>query len=246
MIPKIIHYCWLGPNKKTDLILKCIDSWHRQMPEFEIKEWNESNFDLSHHKFMAQAYDSGKYAFASDQLRYIVLKEYGGIFLDCDVEALKNFTPLLSNEIFFGIEGHVGKKFTVSPGLIIGSTPNNNLINKMVNEYERLDFIKHNGSLNTYLTSPALLTQQLKRLNFNDDNVEQLLGDNIHIYPTSFFDPIDHTTIKLKISSDFNNAFAVHWGAGSWLTKSAKYRRVLSILLRRLFGNKIINYIRRK
>lgn len=107
MIPKIIHYCWLGPNKKTDLILKCIDSWHRQMPEFEIKEWNESNFDLSHHKFMAQAYDSGKYAFASDPLFVIVCSSDS-------IEWCKHNEKKLSldfnkdNVIF--VDGHGGKE----------------------------------------------------------------------------------------------------------------------------------------
>ena len=96
-IPKIIHYCWFGKNEKPDIVIKCIDSWKKILNEYEIIEWNEKNFKIDSNKFVKQAYDSKKFAFVSDYVRVYALYNYGGIYLDTDVEVFKSLDELNSN-----------------------------------------------------------------------------------------------------------------------------------------------------
>ena len=246
MIPKIIHYCWLGNNPKSKLIEKCIASWREKLPDYKIVEWSESNFDINNHAFMSEAYKIGKFAFSSDQLRYLVLSKYGGIFLDCDVGVLRSMDSLLDNELFLGLEEHVGNKFVVNPGLVIGCEPNNWLINKMVAKYESCRFLDEFNNPNMSLSSPFLLTTELLKYGYQNNNVEQDLEGKIKIYPTSFFDPIDHKSFRQNLKGNWREAYTIHWGAGSWLGRNAKYRRYFSLIVRKIFGNRIIDIIRRK
>ena len=104
MIPKAIHYCWFGGGKKPKLAKKCIESWKRFCPDYEIKEWNEDNFDFTVMPFMAEAYKAKKYAFVSDVARLLVLEKYGGIYFDTDVELIKDISPLINDDGFIGFE----------------------------------------------------------------------------------------------------------------------------------------------
>ena len=104
MIPKIIHFCWFGNNPKTELAEKCIASWKKFLPDYELKEWNESNFDIDQHPFTREAYQAKKYAFVTDYVRLFVLKEYGGIYMDTDVEVIKNLDCFLQHNAFSGFE----------------------------------------------------------------------------------------------------------------------------------------------
>ena len=104
MIPKIIHYCWLGRGEKPELAKKCIASWKKFCPDFEIREWNEDNCDYLAVPFMAEAYAARKYAFVSDVMRLVVLEQYGGVYFDTDVEVIRDITPLLADEGFIGFE----------------------------------------------------------------------------------------------------------------------------------------------
>ena len=104
MIPKKIHYCWVGGNSKPPLVKKCIQSWKKYCPDYEIIEWNESNYDISKNIYMKQAYEAKKWAFVTDYMRLDIIYEHGGIYLDTDVELIKNIDDLLSNEAFAGIE----------------------------------------------------------------------------------------------------------------------------------------------
>lgn len=235
----------MGRKEKPDLIKKCISSWHTILPEFDIREWNEDNFNVKEYPFIAEAYQSKMYAFASDHLRYVVLKRHGGIFLDCDVELLKDISPLLEQKCFFAIESHVGDIFDVNPGLIIGCEPQNDIISEMLGLYDSMHFLNEKGKPNLTLTSPTLLTKVLTNYGYQNKNEEQFLNGYIRIYPSKMFDPIDHSKILEKSNIDFTEAYGVHWGAGSWLPKSSKYRRILSIILRRIFGNKVIDFIKK-
>ena len=104
MIPKIIHYCWFGRGEKPELAKKCIASWKKSCPDFEIREWNEDNCDYLSIPFMAEAYAVKKYAFVSDVMRLIVLEQYGGVYFDTDVEVVRDISPLLDDEGFIGFE----------------------------------------------------------------------------------------------------------------------------------------------
>ena len=104
MIPKVIHYCWFGRNKKTKLAQKCFESWKRYCPEYEIIEWNEDNFDVGQHPYLQWCYEHKKWAFLSDYARLLILLEHGGIYLDTDVEVIRPLDDLLAFEAFFGFE----------------------------------------------------------------------------------------------------------------------------------------------
>ena len=105
MIPKIIHYCWFGRGEKTPSMLKCIESWKRFCPDYEIKEWNEDNFDVECIPFVKAAYDAKKWAFVSDYARLRIIWEKGGIYLDTDVELLKSLDDLLVLDAYMGFQG---------------------------------------------------------------------------------------------------------------------------------------------
>ena len=104
MIPKVIHYCWFGKNPEPDDVKQCIASWHKYLPDYEIKRWDESNYDVHKNQYMSDAYKEKKWAFVSDYCRIDVIYQYGGIYLDTDVEVIKSFDPLLSEEMFCGFE----------------------------------------------------------------------------------------------------------------------------------------------
>lgn len=246
MIPKIIHYCWFGPNKKPEIVKRCIDSWKKFMPDYEIKEWNETNVPIEEHKFMRDAYKLKKWAFVSDYARYWVLQQYGGFFLDTDVEVLKSFDVFVSNKLMFGFAKHVKKNVLfVNPGLVIGVERGNNVIGEIIKRYNNVNFITEDGTANTRLSSPRMLTKFLletKSLRIKDEL--QHLEGNITIYPTCYFDPINPRKLfgnKLELS---NETYAIHHGTASWVPKSQKRRMIMSIVLREIFGDSLIDKIR--
>ena len=119
-IPKIIHYCWFGNNPKPEIVYKCIESWKKYFPDYEIVEWNEKNYDVNKELYMQEAYSCKKWAFVSDYARFDVLYQYGGIYFDTDVEVLKKFPQeILCNQAFTGIESTK----IISPGLVFGCAP---------------------------------------------------------------------------------------------------------------------------
>ena len=128
MIPKIIHYCWFGHNKKSKLIKRCIKSWEKYCPDYKIIEWNEDNFDINICPYVKEAYDEGKWAFVSDYVRFYVLKKYGGIYVDTDVEMLKSIDKLRQNGAFAGFASDT----IIATGLILCTEENNWLCQKVL------------------------------------------------------------------------------------------------------------------
>lgn len=117
MIPKTIHYCWFGGKPLPPLAIKCLESWNKYLPDYEIIEWNESNFPVNSIPYTKEAADKGKWAFVSDYARFYILYHNGGIYLDTDVEILKSLNPFLKHHSFSGFES----KDRVAPGLILGA-----------------------------------------------------------------------------------------------------------------------------
>ena len=143
MIPKIIHYCWFGRGEKPELAKKCIASWKKFCPDFEIREWNEDNCDYLAMPFMAEAYAAKKYAFVSDVMRLAVLEQYGGVYFDTDVEVLRDISPLLGDEGFIGFENDQ----YVASGLTIAAEAHHPVIQAMIEEYKKLHFAGADGSV---------------------------------------------------------------------------------------------------
>lgn len=224
MIPKIIHYCWFGGNKKEKLILKCIDSWKQYFPDYEIIEWNEQNTDLHENSYVEQAYKMKKWAFVSDYVRMKVLYEYGGIYFDTDVEILKPFpAEILSLPAFTGFEGFSLK---VNPGLVFGCEEGNELVKMMVDSYMSDDF--HNESVDSIKTINIRITDILVEEGLELCDKKQIVM-GVTIFPSSVFCAYDGEKRKLDIRED---SLSVHHYATSWFPWYRKIRKKIGTLIR--------------
>ena len=225
MIPKIIHYCWFGRGEKPAFAKKCIASWKRFCPGFEIREWNEENCDYLSIPFMAEAYQAKKYAFVSDVMRLIVLEQYGGVYFDTDVEVIKDISPLLKDEGFIGFENDQ----YVASGLVIASEAHHPVIRAMIEEYKKLHFLNADGSFNA-VGCPHLNTNVMERFGLVCNGQEQIVS-GIHVYPEDYFNPMDSTTGKL---SKTKNTYSIHWYSMSWMSKSTQMRVKIGRVVRRI------------
>ena len=248
MIPKIIHYCWFGFNEPPAIIKKCIDSWKKMMPDYEIRRWDESNFDVNASPFMKEAYISKKYAYVSDYARYMILCKEGGIFLDADVELLKPIDVLLEKPFSLGINKHIKKNIVfVNPGLFIASEPDFHLLHEILDFYNSIHFLKDDNTPNYTYSSPRVLTSLLKtKYNFKIKDETQMLNDEIKIFSSIYFDPINPRKLfgnKMEITS---KTYAIHYGTGTWIPLNQKIKRVLSIICRNIVGDGLIDNLRGK
>ena len=235
MIPKIIHYCWFGHNPLPKSAVKCITSWRTFFPDYEIKEWNESNFDVNIIPYTQAAYGAKKYAFVSDYARFWILYNYGGLYFDTDVEIIKPMDDIIARGPFMGIEipAKDGCVPQVAPGLGLGARPGLDLFSLLINKYASLSFLNEDGSMNlktiVSYTTEILINSGLKPSN----NIQKVTG--VWIYPQDYFNPLDSLTGKLIIT---NNTRSIHWYMNSWSDTSKLYR-VLSKWSHRLFSLKI-------
>lgn len=230
MIPKIIHYCWFGGKPLPRLALKCIESWRKYFPDYQIIQWDESNFDVNSIKYTEQAYSAGKFAFVSDYARFKILHDEGGIYFDTDVEVIKSFDDIIERGGFMGCEIST-PSLEVAPGLGLGIEPNNPLYKTILDFYSSLEFYKSDGSLNLK-TVVKYITEILIQngLDLNETGIQKI--KSISIYPQEYFNPLDDATGKLNITE---NTHSIHWYAKSWVDTN-KARVVISRLSHRLFG----------
>lgn len=149
MIPKVIHYCWFGGNPLPQLAQKCIESWKKNLPNYEIKQWNENNFDINIIPYTSEAYKAKKYAFVSDYARLWILYKYGGLYFDTDVEIIKPLDCIIKKGPFMGIEKYDGTGIpAVAPGLGLGANPGLWLYAELLDLYSNIHFINQDGTLN--------------------------------------------------------------------------------------------------
>ncbi|CBK75173.1 Mannosyltransferase OCH1 and related enzymes [Butyrivibrio fibrisolvens 16/4] len=218
-IPKKIHYFWFGGAAKPNSVLRCIDSWKKFCPDFEIIEWNENNYDIHKHPFMEKAFNDKKWAFISDYARLDVLIQQGGIYLDTDVEVLKDLAPLCENQAFIGFENSQ----KVGDGQGFGAVPDFPLFKEMLLDYDDLD---------EYIESPKLRTKVLLdhglRLDGSRQNIE-----GIEIYPVEFFCPKNWATGKITVT---DNTYSIHHFDASWQDKKAHRYISLMRVLDRMLG----------
>ena len=213
MIPKIIHYCWFGQKPLTELALKCIMSWKKFLPDYEIKEWNENNFDVNQIPYTKQAYQSKKYAFVSDFARFKIMYEYGGIYFDTDVEIIRPLDCIINKGSFWGLE-HANKKILCNPGLGFACPPGLDLCKEMIDYYKSAVFFLDNGEYNL-TTVVEIFSRILKNKGFSlSPFPEEFNG--IHIYPPDYFCPINYLTNE-KIFTE--NTYTIHHYAASWVNK---------------------------
>lgn len=209
-IPKKIHYIWVGGNPKPDIVLKCIETWKKYMPDYEIIEWNEKNYDVKKNEYIRGAYEKRKYAFVSDYMRFDILHEYGGIYMDTDVELLKSIPEeIFANDSFTGVE-NAGK---VSPGLIFACAPQNEIVRKMKESYEGESFDEEN-----LLTINCRITKLLNEKGFVENNQFQVI-DGLAIYPDEYFCGFDQDVREIMVTE---NTISVHHYAATWKKKTLK------------------------
>lgn len=229
MIPKIIHYCWFGSGKMPKLAKKCIKSWKRYCPDYEIKEWNENNFDVNIIPYVQEAYRVKKYAFVSDYARFWILYHYGGLYFDTDVEMVKPIDGIISRGSFMGCENEVRDAHNaqyndkeilyVNPGLGLGCCSNLTLFREILDYYQNIHFINEDGTLNQH-TVVEYTTNILNRYGLKKTNgIQECAG--ITIYPKDFFCPLSWDDEPSKFTE---NTVTIHHFAGSWLPLKNRLR----------------------
>lgn len=216
MIPKIIHYCWFGRKHKPQKVLGYIETWKKYCPDYEIKEWNEDNFDVNMMPYTREAYKMKKFAFVSDVCRMDVLAKFGGIYLDTDVEVRKSFDNLLYLHSFLGKE----MPFKLSTA-VIGTEPNAEWIKDFLDTYKVKHFIWSSGKLNA-LENSALLT------NFFNLHYPKYL-DDIKVYDIDVFSAKLYSNDKYYISND---TYTIHHFTGTWLKKLTWTDRLKGVFYR--------------
>ena len=207
MFPKIIHYCWFGHNPLPELALKCIDSWKKFLPDYEIKEWNEDNYNVHKIPYISEAYDAKKYAFVSDYARFDILYQYGGIYFDTDVEVIKDLSPIIEQGAFAGVDC-AGR---LAAGLGIASPAAMPIYKEIIASYENSTFVRSNGSYNL-TTVVDRVSDIFKKNGFSKTENIQKIADVI-IYPAEYFCPIDPKTGILNVTS---NTYTIHHYAATW------------------------------
>ena len=225
MIPKKIHYCWFGRGEKPKLAQKCIASWKRFCPDYEIIEWNEDNFDVNQNAYTKMCYEQKKYAFLTDYLRLVIIGGEGGIYFDTDVEVVRNFDDLLDCGAFFGFET---EKF-VNTGEGFGAEAGNEIVRQMLKEYDFLLDGQH-GTVGC----PHLNTQALLKFGLQQNGSKQVLGGAV-IYPADYFNPYDDPTGVLTRTA---NTHSIHWYGKSWMDKKTVLRSKLMKPVHRLLNGR--------
>lgn len=214
MIPKIIHYCWFGHSPLPLLAKECIASWKKYMPEYEIKEWNESNFNVNMIPYTSEAYKAKKYAFVSDYARFWILYNYGGVYFDTDVELIKPINDILEKGAYMGFEKDPYKKQygLINPGLGMACESRCAVLSHLLQIYKNMPFINQDGSYNIKKTVVHYTTEVFINYGIKvNKGVQNILGFNI--YPSEYFAPINFVTKRLHITS---NTHSIHRYMGSW------------------------------
>ena len=241
MIPKRIHYCWFGKAEKPKLAKKCIESWKKYCPDYEIIEWNEDNFDVNLNAYTKWCYENKKYAFLSDYVRLWVVNQNGGVYFDTDVELIRNINFLLDDQAFFGFETEENsadnsENMALNTGLAFGSVATGLALQEMLREYEPLLDGKHGVVMCPKLNTEALVKLGLKR---NGLYQKFLWGT---VYPKEYFNPYESTTGRVNITK---NTVSIHWYMGSCLSLYQKLRSTISKPLHRIFGVDFMKWFRK-
>lgn len=223
MVPQKIHYCWFGRGKKSKLALRCIESWRKYCPDYEIIEWNEDNFDIYQNAYTSYTYKNKKFAFLSDYARLQIILQEGGFYFDVDVEIVRPLDELLAHKAFFGFET---AKY-VNTGVGFGAEVGNSIVESMLREYDVL----LDGKGNT-IGCPILNTAALIKKGLIQNGSKQLI-DGAVIYPIQYFNPYDDPTGRLNKTDE---TYSIHWFAKSWMDKKTIMRSNLLKPFHRVFG----------
>ncbi|MGN1419668.1 MAG: glycosyltransferase family 32 protein [Acutalibacteraceae bacterium] len=226
MIPKKIHYCWFGKKEKPAFAQKCMASWKKYCPDYEIIEWNEDNFDVQKYPYAKYCLDNKKYAFLSDFVRLVVINEQGGFYFDTDVELLRSPDEFLKYEAVYGFETD---EF-VNTGEGFGSEKNQSVVQEMLNLY--LNFKPDENGDFEIIGCPHLNTKALLNLGLVPNGKRQNVA-GAEILPAEYMNPYDDPTGTLNKTE---NTLSIHWYSKSWMSKKTIIRSKLTKPLHKLLG----------
>lgn len=233
MIPKIIHYCWFGGKEKPKLAKKCIASWKKYCPDYQIIEWNESNYDVNNSPYTRYCYENKKWAYLSDYVRLDVVYRQGGVYFDTDVELIADINWLLDHNAFVALEDPK----TVASGLGFGAEKGSKYIKAMMEKYAFSKVEDVSVSACPELNTKALLPFGLKQ-----DNSLQMI-DGLLVLPTDYMNPYDDPTGRLQITE---HTISIHWYSKSALSRKSIIRSKITRPFHRLFGVDCFKWLKRK
>lgn len=207
-IPKKIHYCWFGGNPLPPMAVRCIESWKKFCPDYEIIEWNEHNFDLNYNDYVHEAYEAKKWAFITDVVRLYALTTQGGIYMDTDVEVLKPLDSLLEYEAVSGFESE-----TQIPTGLMACRMAQPLFVELLNDYNGVHFRRKDGSLDM-TTNVTRITNTCLKYGLVLNNTLQTVN-GFTLLPKDYLCPKDHMTKEVRLTE---NTMTIHHFDGSWLS----------------------------
>lgn len=240
MIPKIIHYIWFGDKPYSPKIKKCIESWHKYMPDYKFKLWNEESFDIENScDFVKEAYAKKKYAFVSDYVRIYALYIYGGLYLDTDIEIVKH----LDEHILSTGDCILGTDESGYLTALMISVPRHTYFKKLLDFYNSIKFMNNDGTLNMEVNN-TYMQQILTEYGYKTCNVLQKLNNNIIIYPDDYFHARSLTSGELNITK---NTYSIHWHTITWVSRKTKIVNFIRIhIIVPIIGSKLYTKITNK
>ena len=239
MIPKKIHYCWCGGKPLPKLMKKCIKSWKSYCPNYEIIRWDESNFDVNCHPFVKSAYEQHAWAFVSDYARLKIIYDNGGIYLDTDVELVRNLDSLLKHQCYIGIEQGI---YRCATGLGFGATKFNPVVQSMLKLYDELIY---DESKKDEMACPYINNIVFERLGYQYGDEIQIL-DGVTIYPEKYFDPISTVMVKNLFCDE---TYSIHHASASWFNGTGRLKRWIATTIgneRIIVMRKVLKKLRNK
>lgn len=236
-IPKIIHYSWFGGKKKSKFIRQCIKTWEKYLSDYQIIEWNETNFDLEGHRFAKEAYEAGKYAFVSDYVRVYVVYHYGGIYFDTDIEVRRDFTDKLAGAKFV-------IAFELSNSLMTGffaAQKENPAVKEILDYYDGIGFYEKDGSMKL-TPNPVIFARETEKFGLKFNGKYQEIGDGMRIFPNEVFGGYNVYDMIYTLTE---NTVLIHHYTASWRTIREEIPVKIKKLLLKVFGVKFFRFMRR-
>lgn len=228
-IPKKIHYCWFGGKPLPEEAKKCISSWKKYCPDYEIIEWNENNFDLESNAYVKEAYSAKKWAFVTDYVRLFAMYNYGGVYMDTDVELVGSLDDFLKHQAFSGFESSKD-----IPTGIMACKKGFTLFKEFLDYYKDRHFITDDGSFDL-TTNVSIITNICEKYGLKRNNTLQNINGFI-LYPSDVFCPKNYLTGEIKRTK---NTIAIHHFSGSWLDNGAiKLKKIRNGLCAK-YGKKV-------
>ena len=238
-IPKVIHYCWFGGNPLPELAQKCIVSWKKFLPDYEIKEWNEQNFNVYQTIYSAEAYRLRSYAHVSDYARFWILYHFGGIYFDTDIEIIRPLDDIIEKGVFMGFECIEGTKYdnpngNINPGLGMGVCQGHPFFKQIVDHYEHIHYVRWNGKNTGNVTHHATRFLDYNHKKIQDGDIVKV--NEVLIYPTDYFCPFDYYRRQMNITT---NTRTIHHYMGSWVKYTNRWqnlrKRIWAIIIRIIY-----------